>query len=187
MSRTASLARLRWYSASNLCMAASCSSVIVLPRSSNRSSCESAMTPLAHSLVDHHAEQNFDNRNRQYDGYDHHHQAARRHHRLGLWDGDDELRGRDLRDIGPALFPWCRCDQISLGFIDGHRVRRSAQIGGWHRHYGGRRRLGLVMVRAMLTTMATYRCCVPAMIRAMPIDVRRMKRLARFSLAHARL
>jgi hypothetical protein len=41
-------------------------------------------------------------------------------------------------------------------------------------------------VRAMLTTMATYRCCVPAMIRAMPIDVRRMKRLARFSLAHAR-
>jgi len=68
------------------------------------------------------------------------------------------------------------------------RIRpRSAQIGGWHRQYGGRRRLGLVMVRAMLTTMATYRCCVPAMIRAMPIDVRRMKRLARFSLAHARL
>src|SRR5229473_5702747 len=84
MSRTASLARLRWYSASNLCMAASCSSVIVLPLTSDMSSCESAMTPLAHSLVDHPAEQNFDNRKRQYDGYEHHHHAVRRHHRLGL-------------------------------------------------------------------------------------------------------
>jgi hypothetical protein len=50
--------------ASNLCMAASCSSVTVLPLTSDRSSRESAMTPLAHSLADHRAEQNFDNRKR---------------------------------------------------------------------------------------------------------------------------
>jgi hypothetical protein len=35
-----------------------------LPLTSDRSSCESAMTPLAHSLADHRAEQNFDNRKR---------------------------------------------------------------------------------------------------------------------------
>src|ERR1700716_1378976 len=117
----------------------------ITSRTSDRSSSESAMAPLAHSLVDHPAEQNFDNRKRQYDSYDHHHNAARRHHRLRLALGDDvRLQRRDVRDIDPALDPWSRCDRIRLRFIDGHRVRRSAQVGRWRRDDGGRRRLGVV-------------------------------------------
>src|ERR1700682_3629895 len=57
------------------------------------------MRPLVHSLVDHPAEQNFDNRNRQYDGYDHHHHTARRDHRLGV---SDDARRRDRSDVHPA-------------------------------------------------------------------------------------
>src|SRR6267378_800175 len=185
MSSTASLAKLRWYPASNLCMAASCSSVIVFLLTSGRSSRKSAMTPLAHSLVDQPAEQNFDNRKRQYDVYDHDHDAARRDHRLGFAHGtDDLLRQRVLRDIDPPLDPWCCRYQIGLAFIRDHRVRRSAQIGRWHGDQGGLCRLGLGMVYALRNTRAMYRCCVPAMIDAMPIEMYRSEMLTRFGLAH---
>src|ERR1700704_3717293 len=143
------------------------------------------MTPLAHSLVDPPAEQHLDDRKRQYDGYDHHPHAAWRHHWLELvFDGDDWPRQRVLRDIDPPLDPRCRRYQIGLAFIRDHRVRRSAQIGRWHRDHGGRRRLGLM--HAMANPMGTRRCRVPTMLWAMPIDVR-TELLTRFDLAHAGL
>jgi hypothetical protein len=132
------------------------------------------------------AEQKLDNRNRQCDGDDHHHHhyAARRDNRLGLALGDDDgLRWHHLRDIGPAFDLWRRRYQIGLGFIGGHRVRRSAQVGRWHRDHKARRRLG--MTHAMADPIGTRRCRVPTMLQAMPIEVHRTKMLTRFGLAHA--
>src|SRR5258707_8340630 len=141
-------------------------------------------------------EQKFENRNRQYDSYDHQHHAARRDQRLGF--AFDDARRRDRGDIDPALghgelwrldiylgsYPWCpdRC------FIRQHLRHRVMPTG-----------LMEFLLNCLLNciemiflpncvnpTMSPSRCRVPAMILAMPIDVNRTKMLTRLGLGHAR-
>src|SRR5258706_6921135 len=188
MSSTASLASLRWYSASNLCMAARCSSVIIWLRAEcedRPASLKRSMRLMSLSNPSGATEQNFDNRNRQCDEDDHHHHVAQRDRRIGFSIGDDDgLRWHYLRDIGPAFDPWCHRYQ-GLGFIGGHCVRRSAQVWRWDRDHEAWRRLGLRMMHAMANPMGTRRCRVPTMLGAMPIEVHRTKMLTRFGLAQA--
>src|SRR6266849_3491189 len=157
------------------------------------------------------AEQKFENRNRQYDSYDHHHHTARRDHRLGF---SDDARRRDLSNIDPALGhgelwwrdlwwldiylgsgPWCshRCFGSDPWcphrcFIRQHLRHRVMPTG-----------LMDFLLNCLLNcietiflpncvdpTMSPSRCRVPAMILAMPIDVNRTKMLTRLGLGHAR-
>src|ERR1700704_4310174 len=144
MLSTAALASLRWHSASNLCMAARCSSVM---------SC-SETKAMSVSNRSHAAKQKLDNRKRQYDGDDNHHRVARRDRRFGFAIGDDDgRRWRSLRDISPAFDPWYY--QFGLGFIGGHRVRGSTEVWRWNRDHEVRRRLG--MTHAMANPMETRR------------------------------
>src|SRR5258708_1115065 len=97
-------------------------------------------------------------------------------------DVDPACDNRELLrlDIYPAIDPW----RLHKFFIRQHLRHRFIPLGlsnFWLIN------CWLNFMDLMDLMVSTCRCCIPAMIRAMPINVHRAKMLTRFSLAHARL